>query len=72
MRLAVLAATIGACIVVAMVLFGSPAAYSVKLNFQNAGQLVKGNVVDVGGADAGLVKGFEITPDGQAEVEIQV
>ncbi len=71
-RLAVLAATIGACIVVAMVLFGSPAAYSVKLNFQNAGQLVKGNVVDVGGANAGLVKGFEITPEGQAEVEIQV
>ena len=55
-----------------MLFFGRPAAYTVKLRFVNAAQLVKGNVVDVGGANAGLVKGFEITPDGQAEVEIEV
>ena len=29
-------------------------------------------MVDVGGADAGLVKDFEITPDGQAEVELEI
>ncbi len=56
----------------AVLFFGRPAAYTVNLRFVNAAQLVKGNVVDVGGANAGLVKGFEITPDGQAEVEIEV
>lgn len=72
MRFAVLVATIAACVVVAVLLLGGPAAYTVKLRFINAAQLVKGNVVDVGGANAGLVTGFEITPDGQAEVEIEV
>ena len=71
-RLAVLALTIAACVVLAVLFFGRPAAYTVNLRFVNAAQLVKGNVVDVGGANAGLVKGFEITPDGQAEVEIEV
>ncbi len=72
MRLAALTATVGACVVVALTLFGGPASYTVKLRFINAAQLVKGNVVDVGGANAGLVKDFEVTPDGQAEVEIEV
>jgi len=65
-------ATIGACVVVAVLLFGGAPSYTVKVRFINAAQLVKGNVVDIGGANAGLVKDFEITPDGQAEVEIEV
>ena len=57
---------------VALLLFAGGDGYRVKVRFQNAAQLVKGNVVDIGGTNAGLVEGFEITPDGQAEVEIQV
>ena len=53
-------------------LFGGSDAYTVKLRFVNAAQLVKGNVVDVGGINAGLVKDFALTRDGQAEVEIEV
>lgn len=71
-RLAAVAALIAAVVLVALLLFGGSESYTVKVRFVNAAQLVKGNVVDVGGANAGLVKGFEITPDGQAEVEIEV
>ncbi|HEX2233668.1 MAG TPA: MlaD family protein [Thermoleophilaceae bacterium] len=71
-RVAALAAVIGGIALVALLLFGGGGGYTVKLRFLNAAQLVKGNVVDIGGTDAGLVKGFEITPDGQAEVEIEV
>ena len=71
-RLAALAALIGAVVLLAMLLFGGSESYTVKARFINAAQLVKGNVVDIGGTDAGLVKGFQITPDGMAEVEIEV
>ena len=71
-RLAALAALIGAIVLLAMLLFGGGENYTVKVRFINAAQLVKGNVVDIGGTDAGLVKGFRITPDGMAEVEIEV
>lgn len=63
---------VGAIVLIGLLLFGGGDGYTVKVRFINASQLVKGNVVDVGGANAGLVKGFEITPDGQAEVEIEV
>jgi phospholipid/cholesterol/gamma-HCH transport system substrate-binding protein len=37
---------------------------------QNAGQLVPGDVVRIGGVQAGSVKGLQLTPDGQADVTI--
>ena len=37
---------------------------------QNAGQLVPGDVVRIGGVQAGSVKALELTPDGQADVTI--
>jgi phospholipid/cholesterol/gamma-HCH transport system substrate-binding protein len=69
---AALAAVIGAIVLAGLLLFTGGGGYTVKLRFLNAAQLVKGNVVDIGGTDAGLVKGFAITPEGQAEVEIEV
>ncbi|HZI91831.1 MAG TPA: MCE family protein [Thermoleophilaceae bacterium] len=71
-RTVALGAVIAAVVLVALLLFGGGEAYTVKARFINAAQLVKGNVVDVGGTNAGLVKDFELTPDGQAEVEIEV
>ena len=56
----------------ALLLFGGGGGYRVKAHFISAGQLVKGNVVDIGGTDAGLVKAFRITPDGRAEVELEI
>ena len=72
-RIAALAAVIAAVVLVGYVLFGSGStAYTVKARFVNAGQLVKGNLVEIGGTQAGLVKDFEITPDGMAEVELEI
>ena len=56
---------------------GPPAAppggdYIVKARFQNAAQLVKGNLVQTGGAPIGTVKTIDLTDDGQAEVTMKL
>ncbi len=71
-RIAALAAVIGAVVLVGMLLFGGSDAYTVKVRFLNGAQLVDGNVVDIGGTNAGLVKKREITSDGQAEVTLEI
>jgi phospholipid/cholesterol/gamma-HCH transport system substrate-binding protein len=59
---------------VGLILFGGGVAggYRVKARFLNAGQLVKGNPVQVGGVPVGSVKGIQITDDGHAEVELSI
>src|SRR4051812_25568949 len=42
------------------------------LIFQNAGQLVKGDNVQIGGRPVGSVRGIELTSDNQAAVRIAV
>jgi phospholipid/cholesterol/gamma-HCH transport system substrate-binding protein len=68
------AAVAAAALVVAFVLLGggggSP--YSVKARFQNASQLVKGNLVQVSGRRVGEVTDIALTPDGQAEVRLEI
>ena len=73
-RVAAIGALIAAVVLVALVLFGNGGAggYKVKARFLNAGQLVKGNPVQVGGVPVGSVKGIEITGDGHAEIEISI
>jgi phospholipid/cholesterol/gamma-HCH transport system substrate-binding protein len=43
-----------------------------RVVFQNAGQLVKGDLVRIGGTKAGRVDGIDLTDDGQAAVRISV
>jgi phospholipid/cholesterol/gamma-HCH transport system substrate-binding protein len=70
-RVAGVIAVIGAVVVVAILLFfDSGGGYTVKARFTNAGQLVKGNLVEVGGVKAGVVRDFRVTNDGQVEVEM--
>jgi phospholipid/cholesterol/gamma-HCH transport system substrate-binding protein len=61
-------------VLVALILFGGTGAggYKVKAVFLNAGQLVKGNPVQVGGVPVGSVRGIEITDDGHAEIEMSI
>jgi phospholipid/cholesterol/gamma-HCH transport system substrate-binding protein len=72
-RVAAVGALIAAVVLVALVLFGGgTGGYKVKARFLNAGQLVKGNPVQVGGVPVGSVKGIRITDDGHAEIELSI
>jgi phospholipid/cholesterol/gamma-HCH transport system substrate-binding protein len=73
-RVAAVGAVVAAVVLVALILFGGTGAggYKVKARFLNAGQLVKGNPVQVGGVAVGSVKGIAITDDGHAEIEMSI
>src|SRR3954471_21682617 len=72
-RIAAVAAVAVAVVVVAVLLFaGGSGGYTIKAQFINASQLVKGNLVQVGGVKAGTVKKIEITPSGQALVTLSI
>ena len=72
-RLAAVAAVLGAIALVAALLFDRTTGnYEIKARFLNAAQLVQGNFVEVGGTKAGQVTGFRITPDGEAEVNLEI
>src|SRR4051794_15357024 len=72
-RAAALAAVLVVAVVVAIMLLGGPGGgYTVKADFQNAAQLVKGNLVQTGGAPVGKVTNIDLTPDGQARVTMKI
>ena len=66
-------AVLVAVVAVAVVLLrpGSDA-YEVKARFQNASQLVKGDLVQVAGAKIGSITGIELTDDGQADITMSI
>ena len=68
-----LAALVAAGVVAAWILFmGGSETYEVKARFQNASQLVKGNLVQVSGQKIGQVTDITLTDDGQAEVTLEI
>ena len=69
---AVAALVLATLITAAVVLTGADGPYRLRLQFENAGQLVAGNVVKVGGADVGVVRDIRLTPRGLAEVEVEI
>lgn len=72
-RVAALGAVVAAVVLVAFVLFGpGDGGYTVTARFINAGQTVKGNPVQTGGAPIGSVQDIRITPDGQAEIKLKI
>jgi phospholipid/cholesterol/gamma-HCH transport system substrate-binding protein len=59
----------------AIVLFlfvGRDGSHSYRFVFENAGQLVRDDVVRIGGTPAGSVTGIELSSDSRAEVEVSV
>ena len=46
--------------------------YTVHARFQNASQLVKGDLVQVAGASIGKVTNIDLTPDGQADITLKI
>jgi phospholipid/cholesterol/gamma-HCH transport system substrate-binding protein len=71
-RLAAVGAVIAAIVIVAVLLFSSGGGYSIKAHFINAGQLVKGNQVEISGTPVGTVDDIALTPDGQAVVTLSI
>ena len=72
-RAAALAAVLVVGVVIAVLLLGGPGGgYTVKARFQNAAQIVKGNLVQTGGAPVGEVKDIDLTEDGQAEITLTI
>jgi phospholipid/cholesterol/gamma-HCH transport system substrate-binding protein len=70
---AAIGAIIAAVALLAIVLFGGFSSdYTVTARFLNAGQLVKGNPVQTGGAPIGSVKEIKITDNGEAEVKLKI
>src|SRR3954452_11428426 len=72
-RIAAVVAVAVAIVIVAVLLFaGGSGGYTVKADFINASQLVKGNLVEIGGVKAGTVNDIAITQDGQAQVTMTI
>ena len=59
-------------VVVAVLLFGGGNKYEVTVQFPNASQLVKGNLVEVGGRGVGKVEDISLADNGLALVKISV
>jgi phospholipid/cholesterol/gamma-HCH transport system substrate-binding protein len=66
------AALVAATVVVGVILLGGRSTYVVHARFQNASQLVKGNLVQVAGVPVGKIAGIDLTPDGQADVRMKI
>jgi phospholipid/cholesterol/gamma-HCH transport system substrate-binding protein len=68
-----LAAVVVAIVAVAVVIFNPGGSdYIVHARFQNASQLVKGDLVQVSGAPIGSVKTIKLTPDGEADIKMAI
>lgn len=51
---------------------GGTTSYTIHAQFQNAGQVVKGGVVQVAGRKIGAITGIHLTGDGLADVELTI
>ncbi|MGE4428836.1 MAG: MlaD family protein, partial [Solirubrobacteraceae bacterium] len=68
---AVLAVAVVAALVYVLLLTGGDP-YRVKVRLQDAGQLVGGNQVRVGGSNIGTVSGISLADNGEAEIELKI
>ena len=71
-RFIALAAVLAAAVLIALLMFGGDGGYRVTAVFENAGQLVKGNQVRVGGRPIGTVEKIGLDDRSRAVVELKV
>ena len=72
-RIVGVAVAVIAVAVVAVAMLGPGGdSYTVKARFQNASQMVRGNLVQVSGKQIGSVTGIDLTRDGQAELTLEI
>jgi phospholipid/cholesterol/gamma-HCH transport system substrate-binding protein len=61
-----------AVLVIALVLLGGGSSYTVTAQFDNASQLVQGNLVEVAGVQAGSIQDISLGPNGTAMVKMEI
>jgi phospholipid/cholesterol/gamma-HCH transport system substrate-binding protein len=71
-RRAAVVALIAGWAVLLLVVLGGGGGYTVHARFVDAGQLVNGDLVEIGGLDVGKVSDIQLTPDAQADVSLQI
>jgi len=71
-RIAAVAAVVIAVAAVAVILLSSGSSYKVRAVFQNASQIVPGDLVEVSGNRIGTVSDISLTPDGQAQLTLDI
>ena len=71
-RVAAVAAVAIAVIVVGVILLSGGTSYQVHLVFQDASQIVNGDQVEVAGNSVGSVSSITLTPNGQAQLTINI
>lgn len=69
-RIAAVASLVLGLAVVAVIALGGGSEYVIKARFLDAGQLVKGNLVQVAGEPVGKVTDIQLTGDNQAELTL--
>jgi phospholipid/cholesterol/gamma-HCH transport system substrate-binding protein len=67
-----IAGVIAAIVLVAVVLFSGSNSYEVTAEFQNASQLVTGNLVEVGGRSVGKVNDISLEDNGLAKIRMSL
>jgi phospholipid/cholesterol/gamma-HCH transport system substrate-binding protein len=71
-RIVALGALIALVVLVGLAMFGGASAYTITASFDNGGQLVKGNEVQVAGLPVGTVSDIELEADGRALVTMNL
>jgi phospholipid/cholesterol/gamma-HCH transport system substrate-binding protein len=69
---ALAAVVIGAVAIVVVLMRSGGTDYTVHARFQNASQLVKGDLVQVSGTPIGKITDIALTPDGEADVAMHI
>jgi phospholipid/cholesterol/gamma-HCH transport system substrate-binding protein len=71
-RVAAVAAVVVAIVAVAVILLSGGSTYTVRADFQNASQIVQGDLVEVAGNTIGTVSKIAITRDGLAQLSLGI
>jgi phospholipid/cholesterol/gamma-HCH transport system substrate-binding protein len=71
-RVAAVAALAVVLVAVFVILFSSGSSYQVHAVFQNASQIVQGDLVEVSGNSVGTVSKIALTPNGQAQLTLSI
>jgi phospholipid/cholesterol/gamma-HCH transport system substrate-binding protein len=59
-------------VLLALLLFGGGNPYTVHVEFTDASQLIKGDLVEVGGIPAGTIADLQLTPNGLADAVLHI